>query len=137
MSYSEWVSPYKLYQRKGAWQNGRCVLITKNLTRKQRKITSRYPSSMRCWNGLQSILSFVFLIGILVITKSRSIMMTKVKLLLLVPMELMLIVGCPSDCATLQLYSKGAWYLFFDTIEEIMEVFMDDFLFMEKLSMIV
>ena len=38
--------------------------------RQQRKITSRYPSSMRCWNGLQSILSSVSLMGIQVIIKS-------------------------------------------------------------------
>jgi hypothetical protein len=33
--------------------------------------------------------------------------MTKAKLLSLAPMELMLIVGCPSDYAMLQLHSKG------------------------------
>ena len=66
-------------------QDDGCALITKNLTRQQRKITSCYPSSMRCWNGLQSILSFVSLMGIMAIIKSRSILMTKAKLLLLVP----------------------------------------------------
>jgi hypothetical protein len=78
----------------------------RNLTRRQRKITSRYPSSMRCWKSLQSILSSVFLMGIQVIIKFRSILMTKAKLLLLVPMKLMLIEGCLLDCATLQLRSK-------------------------------
>jgi hypothetical protein len=63
---------------------------------------------MRCWNGLQSILSFVSLMGILAIIKSRSILMTKAKLHLLVPMEPMLIAGCLSDYATLWLRSKGA-----------------------------
>ena len=79
----------------------RMCIDYKNLTRKQRKITSHYPSSMRCWNGLQSILSFVSLMGILAIIKSRSILMTKAKLLLLVPMEHMLIAECVSDYATL------------------------------------
>ena len=38
----------------------------------------------------------------------HQILMTKAKLLLPVPMELMLIERCLSDCATLQLRSKGA-----------------------------
>jgi hypothetical protein len=80
---------------------------TENLIRQQRKITFRYPSLMRCWNGLQSILSFISLMGILAIIKSRSILMTKAKLLSLAPIELMLIVGCPLDYAMLQLRSKG------------------------------
>ena len=51
---------------------------------------------------------FCFLDGYSAIIKSRSILMTKAKLLLLVPMEHMLIAGCLSDYATLQLLSKGA-----------------------------
>ena len=57
---------------------------------------------------VKRILSSVSLMGILAIIKSRSILMTKAKLLLLVPMEHMLIAGCLSDYATLQLLSKGA-----------------------------
>jgi hypothetical protein len=56
---------------------------------------------MRCWNGLQSILSFVSLMGILAIIKSRSILMTKAKLLLLAPTEHMVIEGCLFGCAML------------------------------------
>ena len=44
--------------------------------------------------------SSVFLMGILAIIESRSILMTKAKLLLLVPMEHMLIAGCLLDYAT-------------------------------------
>jgi len=46
--------------------------------------------------------------GNLAIIKFQSILMTKAKLLLLVPMEHMLITGCLSDYATLQFSSKGA-----------------------------
>jgi hypothetical protein len=66
------------------------------------------PFIDECWNDLQSILSFVSLMGILAIIKSRSTLMTKAKLLLLVPMEHMLIAGCLSNCAMLQLRSKVA-----------------------------
>jgi hypothetical protein len=56
----------------------------------------------------KAIFLFIFLMGILAIIKSRSIPMTKAKLLSLAPMELLHIIGCPSNYATLQLHSKGA-----------------------------
>ena len=72
--YSEWVSPVQVVSKKGGMTMGknekyklipqqivigRWMCIDYQKINKARKITSRYPSSMRCWNGLQSILSFV------------------------------------------------------------------------------
>ena len=108
-------------------------MITENLTKQQRKITSHYPSSMRCWNSLQSILSFVSLMGILAIIKSRSIPMTKAKLLLLVPMELMLYRRMSFGlCNAPASFQRCMMSIFSDMTEEIMEVFMDDFSVYEK-----
>jgi hypothetical protein len=87
---------------------GACALITENSTRLQRKITSRYPSLMKCWNGLQITLSIVSLMVILVIIKSQSTLMTKVRPPLHARMELMHTDECRSDCAMLQLPSNGA-----------------------------
>ena len=87
---------------------GVCVLTIENSIRLQRKITFRYPSLMKCWNGLQTTLSFVSLMVILDITKSQSTEMTKKRLPLHARMELMHIDECRSDCAMLQLLSNGA-----------------------------
>jgi hypothetical protein len=87
---------------------GVCVLTIENSTRLQRKITFRYPSLMKCWNGLQTTLSFVSLMVILDITKSQSTQMTKKRLPLHARMELMHTDECRSDCAMLQLLSNGA-----------------------------
>jgi len=51
---------------------GVCVLTIENSTRPQRKITFRYPSLIKCWNGLQTTLSLVSLMVILEITQSQS-----------------------------------------------------------------
>ena len=87
---------------------GICALITVNLTRLQRKITSCYPSLMRCWNGLQNILSSVSLMGTPGIIKSQSTQMTKVRLLSHAHVELMHTDECRSGCAVLQLLSNDA-----------------------------
>jgi hypothetical protein len=71
------------------------------------------PFIMKCWSTWQIILCFVFLIGIRDIIKSQSFLMTKAKPLLLVPIELMLISGCPSNYAMHQLHSKDAYCLYF------------------------
>jgi hypothetical protein len=63
---------------------------------------------MKCWNGLQTTLSFVSLMVILDITKSQSTQMTKKRLPLHARMELMHTDECRSDCAMLQLLSNGA-----------------------------
>jgi hypothetical protein len=62
--HSEWVSPIQVVPKKGGMmvveynkmsishnelsQDGECALITKNLTRQRRKITSHCPSLMKC-----------------------------------------------------------------------------------------
>ena len=89
-------------------EGGVCVLTIENSTRLQRKITSRQPSLMKCWNGLQTTLSFVSLMVILDIIKSQSTQMTKTRLPLHARMELMHTDECRSDCAMLQLLSNGA-----------------------------
>ena len=64
--HSEWVSPIQVVPKKEGMTvvkneknelipkepslNGGCALITKNLTRQQRKITFRCPSLMKCWS---------------------------------------------------------------------------------------
>jgi len=63
---------------------------------------------MKCWNSLQSTLSFVSLMGILDITKSRSTLMTKVRPLSHAHMELTLTDECHSCYAMLQLFFNGA-----------------------------
>jgi hypothetical protein len=84
--HSEWVSPVQVVPKKGGMTvvrnekneliphelslGGVCALTIENSTRLQRKTTSHYPSLMKCWNGLQSTLSFVSLMAILDITKS-------------------------------------------------------------------
>jgi hypothetical protein len=70
--------------------------------------TSCYPSLMKCWNGLQTTLSFVSLMGIPDITKFQSTPMTKVRPLSHPRMELTHTNECRSDCAMLQLLSNGA-----------------------------
>jgi len=87
---------------------GVCVLTIENSIRLHRNITFCYPSLMKCWNGLQTTLSFVSLMVILDITKSQSSQMTKKRLPLHAPIELMHIDECRSDCAVLQLLSNGA-----------------------------
>jgi hypothetical protein len=87
---------------------GVCALTIKNSTRLQRKTTFRYPSLMKYWNGLQSTLSFVFLMVILDITISRSTQMIKIRLLSHAHMELMHTDDCLSGCAMLQLLSNSA-----------------------------
>jgi hypothetical protein len=63
---------------------------------------------MKCWNGLQTTLSFVSLMGIPDITKSLSTQMTKVRPLLHACMKLMHTDECRSGYAMLQLLSNGA-----------------------------
>jgi hypothetical protein len=63
---------------------------------------------MKCWSDWQSTLSFIFLMGIQVITIFRSTQMTKAKQLLHVYMELMLIVEYLLDYVILQLLFKDA-----------------------------
>jgi hypothetical protein len=63
---------------------------------------------MKCWNGLQSTLSFIFLMGIPDIIKSRSTLMTKVRPLSHASMELTHNNECRSDYVMLQLLSNGA-----------------------------
>jgi len=87
---------------------GVCVLSIENSTRLQRKITFRYPSLMKCWNGLQTTLSSISLMVIVDITKSQSTQMTKKRLLLHARMELMHTDECRSDFAMLQLLSNSA-----------------------------
>jgi hypothetical protein len=80
---------------------GICALTTENLTRPQRKITFHYPSSMRCWDGLQITLSIVSLMGIPDIIKSQSTLTTKIRQLSHARMELMHTDECRLGCATL------------------------------------
>jgi len=87
---------------------GVCALTTESSTRPQRKIISHYPSLMKCWSGSQITLSFVSLMGILDIIKSRSTPMTKVRLLSHAPMELMHTDECHSGYVMLQLLFNGA-----------------------------
>jgi hypothetical protein len=63
---------------------------------------------MKCWNGFQTTLSFVSLMGILDITKSQSTPMTKVRPLSHARMDLTHTDECRSDCVMLQLLSNGA-----------------------------
>jgi hypothetical protein len=87
---------------------GVCALIIENSIRLQRKITSCYPSLMKCWNGLQSTLSFVSLMVILGVIKSQSTLMTKVRPLLHARMELTHTDECRSGYAMPRLPSNGA-----------------------------
>ena len=71
---------------------------------------------------------FCFLDGIQVITRYRSIQMTKAKPPLHVHMKLMCTVGCFLGYVMLQLlFQRCMMSIFSDMIKEIMEVFMDDF----------
>jgi hypothetical protein len=122
--HSEWVSLVQVVPKKGGMtvvkneKNelipkepslvGGCALINKNLTRQQRKITFRCPLLMKYWSDWQTALSFVFLMGIQVIIRFRSIQMTKAKPPLHVHMELMLIIECLLDYVMLQLLFKDA-----------------------------
>jgi hypothetical protein len=63
---------------------------------------------MKYWNGLQTTLSFVSLMGIPDITKSQSTPMTKVRPLSHPRMELTHTDECRSNCAMPQLLSNGA-----------------------------
>jgi hypothetical protein len=63
---------------------------------------------MKCWNSLQSTLSFVFLMGISDIIKSQSTLMTKVRPLSHAQMELTHTDECRSDYVMLQLLSNSA-----------------------------
>ena len=74
--------------------DGGCALTIGNSTRQQRRIISHFSLLMKCWNDLQTILSFVSLMGILVITNSPSTPMIKARPLSHAPMEPMPIVGC-------------------------------------------
>jgi len=80
---------------------GVCVLTIENSTKLQRKITFRYPSLMKCWNGLQPTLPSISSMVILDITKSQSTQMTKKRLPLHACMELMHADECRLDCAML------------------------------------
>jgi hypothetical protein len=71
-------------------------------------ITFRCPSLMKCWNGLQTIPSFVSLMGNMVIIKSPSILMIKARPLSHALMEPTPIVGCRSGCVMHLLRFKGA-----------------------------
>jgi len=91
--HSEWVSPVQVVPKKGGMtvvRNEKTKLIPQRIVtgwrmcidyRKLNKATMKdhfpYPSLMKCWNGLQTTLSFVSLMVILDITKSQSSQMTK------------------------------------------------------------
>ena len=63
---------------------------------------------MRCWNGWQIILSFVFLIDIRAIIKSPSTLTIKVRQLSHAHTELMHIVECLLGCVMLLLLFNDA-----------------------------
>jgi hypothetical protein len=122
--HSKWVSPVQVVPKKGGMTvvrneknelipqpivtEWRMCMTIKNSTRLQRKTTSRYPSLIKCWNGLQTTLSFVSLMAILDITKSRSTQMIKIRLLSHAHMELMHTDKYHLGYAMLQLLSNGA-----------------------------
>jgi hypothetical protein len=111
--YNEWVSPVQVVPKKGGMtivKNEKNELIPqRTVTRWRIRIDYRKlntatkkdhffcPSLIKCWSDWQITLSFIFLMGIQVITKYRSILMIKTKPHLHVHMELMLIVECLLD----------------------------------------
>jgi hypothetical protein len=142
--YSEWVSHVHVVLKKGGitivendknelipqciiigWQM--CIVI-KNLTRLQRKITSHYPSLTRCWNSLQSTPSFVSLMGIPDINKSRSTPEDQSKTTFICPYGTYayqrMLFGL---CNALASFQECMMSIFSDIIKKFMDVFMDDF----------
>jgi hypothetical protein len=93
---------------------------------------------MKYWSDWQTTLSFVFLMGIQVITRFQSTQMTNAKPSLHVHVEHMLIVECLFRlCNALASFQKCMMSIFSDMIEEIMKVFIDDFFVYGKLLMVV
>jgi hypothetical protein len=80
----------------------------RKLNKSTKKDHSRYPSLMKCWNSLQTTLSFVSLMVILAIIKSQSTPMTKVRPLLHAHMERTHTDECRSGYAMPRLPSNGA-----------------------------
>ena len=122
MPHSEWVRPVQVLPKKGGMtvvKNEKNELIPQRTItgwrmcidyRKLNKTTKKdhfpLPFIDEMLERLANHSFLYFLMGILDITRSRSIPMTKVKPLLHVHMELMLIVECLLDCVMLQLLSK-------------------------------
>ena len=106
----------------GQWLDGECVSITGCSTRPPGKITSLCPSSMRCLNGWQSTHTFATSMDTLVIIKFQSILMTRVRLPSLAPMG-----HSFGLCNAPASFQRCMMAIFSDLIENIREVFMDDF----------
>ena len=122
--HSEWVSPVQVVPKKGRMTvvpNDKNELIAQHLPsgwricidyRKLNKATKKdyflLPFIDEMLEQLETILSFVSLMGIPIITKSPSIPMIKTRPLSHAPMEPMLILGCHSGYAMHQPHSKGA-----------------------------
>jgi hypothetical protein len=96
-------------------RGGECVSITESSTWQQRKNTFHYPSLMKCWSGWQSIISFIFSMGIRGIIRFLSTPMIKARQHLHARMEHTHIIECHSSCVMRPLHSNGAWCLSFWT----------------------
>jgi hypothetical protein len=109
-------------------QGGECVSITECSTRQQRKITFHCPSLTKCWSGWQSILSFIFSMGTWGIIRFLSTLTIKAR-----PhsharygtyaYHRMLFGLCNAPAS----FQWCMMSIFSNMIEEIMEVFIDDF----------
>src|SRR6185312_10501276 len=85
-----------------------CVSITGCLTRPPGKITSLFPSSMRCLNGGQNTHTFATSMDTLVIIRFLSTLMTRARLPSPAPMVHLHIGECHLVYAMHQFHSKGA-----------------------------
>jgi hypothetical protein len=110
-------------------QGGECVSITESSTQQQRKITFHCPSLMKCWSGWQSILSFIFFdrylgyhqIPIHPDDQSKTTFTCTYGTYAYCRMSFRL-------CNAPASFQRCMMSIFSDMIEEIIEVFMDDFL---------